>query len=358
MIHLLLTAAVLIVLLSLWKKENAARYLLAAMALLFLVGALRDGYGNDFEPYRKIFVNAHKGINSARVELGFFFLNRIFPSFHLLLATLTFVYTFVAYKLVRDNVVPKYYWCSVLLLVINPYLYLMSLSSLRQTLAMCIFVLALQLPIQKKWLRFVVFAAILLLTTQIHQTVWLLIPLYFYFHLKKTPFVEKVERIFFFALPIILIGFEGLFEQIIELVLHFFQNNWNYKYYINTSTPNSVRSTILNAIFYLYVLGNMHRLKGKPYQYARMYLCGLLFAILSYRYNMFGRFQMYFDLMGTVALPMMVYECRKQPRGKVDYWVNGLAYPLLLLAIFVLRYYSFFTNPMWEYFFTYDTFLT
>jgi hypothetical protein len=89
-----------------------------------------------------------------------------------------------------------------------------------------------------------------------------------------------------------------------------------------------------------------------------MYLCGLLFAILSYRYNMFGRFQMYFDLMGTVALPMMVYECRKQPRGKVDYWVNGLAYPLLLLAIFVLRYYSFFTNPMWEYFFTYDTFLT
>lgn len=103
---------------------------------------------------------------------------------------------------------------------------------------------------------------------------------------------------------------------------------------------------------------NLPNLNGKQYKISKLYLIGLLFALLSYKISMFGRFQMYFDIFGIVTLPSILSTLDlKSYRKKYLFMINKYIYPLLLLAIFFLRYYSFFTSELWSTFFEYHTFL-
>lgn len=357
MIHVCLFVS-LILSMATFKTSNGKRKssLLVGFCVLFVVAALRNEYGNDFNSYESIFRNAHLGLNSTNVELVFFELNKLFPSFHFLLATLSLIYLVVAYQLIVHNVPPKNQKLSMFIFVINPYLFLMSLSSIRQTLALCIFIIALNLRCKKKITNLSIYILLILVATFIHQTACLLIPVYFYFNLCKTKKIVHFERLVFVITPIVLIGFSGLLNNLISYVLSYFSNNLNYLYYITENEPNSLRATLLTLFFYVYILINLDKVDGKAYQYSRLYLCGLLFAILSYRYSMFTRFQMYFDLFGIVSLPAVFQAC-KQKTTRVERMINVYLFPALITVIFMLRYYSFFTNPMWEYFFEYSTFI-
>lgn len=357
LIHLLLITSLLLSGITVKTVNGKKKPLIIGFFFLFSIAALRNEYGNDFESYKKIFENAHIGINSANIEVGFFELNKLFPSYHLLLAVLSLVYLMVAYKLIVNNVNKKYQWLSVFILLINPYLFLMSLTSLRQILALCIFAAALNINSKNKNLRLIGYLLLIFMATQIHQTAWLLLPMYIYFNLKRTDIIEYAEKLFFIITPIILLTFNEVLDKLIAIVLGYFNQNLNYLVYINESAQNSLRSTLLTTVYYVYVLLNLKKAKKNIYQYSRMYLCGLLFAILSFRYSMFGRFQMYFDLFGIVVLPMLICECRRQSRGGLDRLINAYIFPALIIVIFLLRYYSFFNTPLWEYFFTYKTFL-
>lgn len=358
MIHLFLIVALILSGLTVVMPNNRKKPMFFSFVLLFVVAALRDEYGNDFEPYKIIFENAQLDINSANVEVGYFELNKLFPSYHLLLATLSLLYLFVAYKLIVENVDRKYHFFSVFILLFNPYLFLLSFSSLRQTLVLCIFIIALNIKSKRKSIEVLSYLLIILASALIHQTAILLLPMYFYFNLARTKRVERIERIVFIVLPIVLLAASSLLNNLINYVLGYFGNNLNYLSYIENNTPNSLRSTLLTAVFYVYVVFNLNKVEGKAYQYSRMYLCGLFFAILSYRYNMFGRFQMYFDIFGIVSLPMILNGCKTKMQGTgIAKLMNRYLFPAVIVAIFILRYYSFFTTPLWEYFFEYKTFL-
>lgn len=358
MIHLILITTILLSVVVIKNQNNKRYYLVLSFLLLFFTAALRNDYGNDFEPYQNIFNDAQIGLNSAAIEIGYFWLNKIFPSFHLLLAFLSFIYLAVVFGMILKNVDKGYYWLSVFILVINPYLFLMSLSSLRQTLALCIFIIGLSVKTKSKIKNFIIFFALIILAAQMHQTAWVLLPMYFYFNLKKTPKTELFERWVFIILPIVLIAFSPLLNKLIEIVLGLFSDNLNYLNYITTNQPNSLRSTLLTSIFYVYVLMNIGRTEGKVYQYSRLYLTGLLFSILAFRYSMFGRVQMYFDIFGVISLPMIIRACNKNVRSNADKIINVYIFPMLILVIFILRYYSFFTTPLWQYFFEYKTILS
>ena len=324
--------------------------------ILFVLAMLREGFGNDYYSYEKIFIDAHKDINSANIEIGFFELNKIFPNYHLLLASLAFVFLFATYRLIVTNVNVRYQWISMFIFIFNPYLFLMSLSSLRQILVISFFVIILSVEYKSKVSKIVLSFVCLLLCTQFHQTAWLLIPVCVYFYLDKTKNVVRLERLFFIITPIILIVFNDLFNSLIFYVIGLFSNNFNYLHHISISEPNTLRATLLTLIYYVYVLINLNKLEGSAYRYSRLYLIGLMFAILAFRYNMFTRFQMYFDLFSIVSLPSIFQLCREKSEG-VSKVINVYIFPGLILIIYLLRYYSFFSNVLWESFFEYNSIL-
>lgn len=355
MVHVLLLSSFLISLVKIRNSRGKSIELFLGFLVLFIFAALRYEYGNDFIPYQKIFIDSKNNINSANIEWLYFQINRLFPTFQLLIAFLSFFYLYVVYKLIIDNVERKYRWVSMFILIINPYLFLMSLSSLRQTLVLCIFILALKIDFKNKITSFILYTSLIAVGYFIHQTAILLIPFFFICNMKKRP---KLDVIIFVLVPLVTILSHNILMYLIEKVLLLFTNNLNYLEYINSNTPGSLRAMLLFLIFYVYVLINLHKLNGKEYVYTKLYLIGLMFALLSFRFGMFGRFQMYFDVFGVVALPIVFKNAKKSSKRSIDYTVNAVVFPIVICAIFVLRYYSFFTTELWSYFFEYKTFLS
>jgi hypothetical protein len=105
-------------------------------------------------------------------------------------------------------------------------------------------------------------------------------------------------------------------------------------------------------------------LEGKYLVYGKLYLFSLALAVIAIRLSPITRIQMYFDIFAIVALPNMFK--RNLEKGKVKIDKNNLGtaiieilkryvLPALIVIVYFLRYYSFFTNPMWERFTTYQT---
>ncbi len=354
MVHITLLIAFAISTLKIRGRKNTNPALFISFFVLFLFAALRYEYGNDYEPYRKIFEDAQIGINSATIEPLYFELNKIFPSFQLLIATLSLFYIFAVYKLINKYVDKQFTGMAVFIFVINPYLFLLSLSSIRQTLVVTLFILSLAINPEKKFSKFAIFFGFTVISCLIHQTAILLFPFYYLYHGKRN---EKRDYLFFGITPVVLLVFSGLLPKLIDMVLQLFSNNLDYLMYIESNIPNSLRSTLLFVIFYIYVLINLKKLDERTYPIAKLYLCGLLFAILTYRYSMFGRFQMYFDIFGVVTIPAIIKANLSARCTSTNRIIHVYAFPCAIFAIFVLRYYSFFTTELWSYFQEYHTIL-
>lgn len=325
--------------------------------ILFIFAALRYDYGNDFTPYRIIFENAHRGYNSAAVEPLYYEINKLFPSYQLLLAFLSFLYLLVVYKMIKRNVEENQAWLAMFIFVFNPYLFLLSLSTLRQTLVLCFFLIALSVKKESNIFKAIIYLAIIGVAVFIHQTAILLLPIYFVYNAPKSAKLDKIEMIMFATIPIVLLLMPQVLNQMIDQVLNLFSNNLNYLYYLKSNNQNSIRSTILTSVFYIYFWYNLRRVDGESYRLSKLYLIGLLFGILSYKYSMFGRFQMYFDIFGVVAIPNMLNRMKGLCVNILDRYINVYVFPILMIVIFILRYYSFFHTEAWMYFFEYHTFL-
>ena len=73
---------------------------------------------------------------------------------------------------------------------------------------------------------------------------------------------------------------------------------------------------------------------------------------------------MYFDIFSVAAIPAILRTDLTRGVIRVDranvaatLWniLNRFALPTLVFTVYVLRYYSFFTNPSWSAFFEYQS---
>ena len=120
-------------------------------------------------------------------------------------------------------------------------------------------------------------------------------------------------------------------------------------------TTNSLRATVLTGVYFVYVAINLVHLKGYKLLCGKLYLIGLLFGMLAFYFSMITRLQMYFDIFSVVAIPAIMEHYIRNASGKWRKLINLYLFPGLIFAIYLARYYTFFTNPMWESFNTYHT---
>lgn len=308
--------------------------------LLFLFMALRYDYGNDYMAY----LNIHTSMNAGLPAWGsndflFYTLNMAIPNFYVFIAFISLIYLIVIWYLIKNNLEVNQYWFAVLLLLINPYLFLVHLSALRQTLAICFFVFAINFAVKRKLILYVLFV---LLATGMHSSAIILLPLYFL--LTEKPFNKKYLFMTMGGLGVLL--FTPLFDMIAIKLLEYFPR---YRHYYTEGLQNSLRSTIISSFYLFLIAFNLGKLKGKEIIYGKLSLIATFLSVLAIKVSMITRVGMYFDLFLIITIPHIFIRIEKKIYRQILF--------IVLIGIYLLRYYSFFTTPLWESFRKYQTIL-
>lgn len=344
MVHLVLAISAFLVLLIRNKKVLSFSFV-----ILFVFAALRYDFGNDYDSYLNCFNYIKNGqYNPFDEEVLYAWLNKISPSFSFLIVLTSAVFLYAVYVLIKNNVSEEYFGIAFLIFVINPYIFLMNLSALRQCLATAVFIFAVQFAKKKK---IILYIALIIVASLFHKSAIVLLPFYFWANEKKVKSWQIVAIVS--VLLVLLLSPESL-NQLIEIVLEFFQDA-NYDYYYSNELQNSLRATLLSSVYLIYVLINITKLEGKTLMYSKLYMVAMIFAVLAYKLSMMTRLQMYFDIFSLVSLPGIIEYNYKKNQDLLSKVINVYAFPALILVIYLLRYYSFFINPLWESFTTYQT---
>lgn len=354
MVHVWLALAVIFAVAG-RKNKYLQRF---AFVVLFLFAALRFMYGNDYYNYYRWFNHIHAGGESGfKTEILYNLMNQILPSFPMLVALSSALFIWVIYRLITKNLPTNYAWLGVCIFVISPTLFLMNLSALRQSIATCFFIIAVNYAYKKKYFWYLV---LIIIGALFHKSAILLLP--FCLFINDKPVKPWVCWAILAATAVLLLSSDLLLNIVVWVATQF--NDKNYIYMAEQDIQNSVRATLLTSVYFFYVLFNLPKLKGKSLVYAKIYLISPLLGVLAREIAILTRIQMYFDMFAVVALPLIYMEVKS--RGPVivnrrnvlvTFWdcLNKYAMPTLIVAIYLLRYYSFFTNPDWAAFFTYRT---
>lgn len=310
-------------------------------AILFIFMALRYDYGNDYMSY----LNIHTSINAGLYAWGaddtlFRILNIAIPNFFVMIALISLFYLIVVWYLIKNNLKVNQYWFAVLLLLINPYLFLIHLSALRQTLAICLFIFAVNYAVKRKLIPYVI---CILLAVGMHSSAIILMPLYFL--LTEKPYSKKYLFVTISVLGLLL--FTPLFDIIANKAFDYLPNH--YRFYYNQGLQNSIRATLISSFYLFLIAFNLGKLKGKEIIYGKLSLIATILSVLAIKVSMITRVGMYFDLFLIITIPQIFSRIEKKVYRQILFMV--------LIGIYLLRYYSFFTNPLWESFRWYQTIL-
>lgn len=337
-----------LVLTAVFARRHRCFFYMAA-AGLFLFAALRYGFGNDYFSYLRCYLEIRKmGENPFAGEVLFTALNRIMPDFYWLIALSSLAFVAAVCLLIRSAVPEEWMGLSVALLLINPYLFLMNLSAIRQSLALVCFLCAVPFARQRKP---VPYCLLILTACGFHNSSVILLPVYFIANGKP---VSRPATVMIAIGTVALLVVGHYLHKTLSSSLALLQMT-RYQHVLSEGMHNSLRATLLSAVTFVYLLWNMPRLRGKTLVYAKLWLTGSALSVLAFRMSMLTRLEMYFDIFSIVALPRMLARPRKD--GAVPEMINSYLFPAAILLILLLRYYSFFTNPMWQSFFTYRTIL-
>lgn len=319
---------------------------------LFVFAAIRCDFGNDYNSYLNWF-NYIKttGQSPYDKEILFTYLNKICPNFSLLIMLTSGFFLIAVYHLINNNVSDDFKGLSFFIFVVNPYLFLINLSAIRQSIAIALFIFALKFATERKIIPYLI---LIVCAIFFHKSAILLLPFFLFANEKP---VKNWHIIIICCLILFLLTSQKTLNDAIVWILDYFDDT-NYNSYIfgENSVTNSVRATILSSIYLIYVLINIKNLSGKTLIYTKMYLFALIFAILAYRIPIATRLQMYFDIFSVVSLPGIIEtNLKSNSNNRVQTAINVYAFPFILLLIYLLRYYSFFVNPLWERFTNYKT---
>lgn len=162
---------------ALGSSKKRLLWLRFSFTLIFLFLALRYNYGNDYQAYLLLFNSLNKPDIVLPYEYGWQVLNIIFKpfGFFAMVIFLSFINCIIYYRFIVKYVPASYYWLAVFIYVFWPPMMLVQLSSMRQTLALLLFIYSLKYLYSKKLIWYLLCIAV---ASQFHKSVIILLPLY------------------------------------------------------------------------------------------------------------------------------------------------------------------------------------
>lgn len=315
------------------------QFFVFSFILLFLYLALRKDFGNDYNGYRSMYESIQAGLNvHGSDDILFAILNRFSPSFYILIAITSLIYIVAMYLLIKKNLPSRLYWLGLLILLLNPYLFLIHQSSIRQTLAICFVVFAMHFAAKRQLIPYIL---MILVAAGFHKSAIIILPLYLFLN------ESKINRKW---LVLLVAGTAVLaYTPVLDIVLGFtFQFFPQYATYVNLGQPSGLRTALISGVLFLIVIININKLEGRAMVYGKIALLAGAISMIAVRIVMLARIGMYFEIFLIVALPQIL--------DTMNLKVNRQIVFCIIIAIYAMRYVSFFLSPEWSpYYGNYQT---
>jgi hypothetical protein len=243
------TIAILTVLINLYPVKNQKDYsvrLIISLLPLFLYGAFRINYGLDYEGYEDFF-NVAKvfGIESnERMELGYYYLNKILPSFRSLLIVQTLLICTAYFYLFKWYIPEKWAWLGfVLLFLAGPITIFFMLSGIRNGIAISLFIISTYFIFKRK---FIPFAVLIFIAYWFHNSVLLYAPIAYFAANDKA--ITKKSIVIWLSVMVVLTA--ASFTVILDYVEIFINTYFErYTSYIKFAHEQGKGAGVLVSIF-------------------------------------------------------------------------------------------------------------
>lgn len=246
--------------------------ILSLIFLLSIISSIRYNVGGDYRTYKLMFENIQNGIN-VKTERAYFLLNKIIPTYPLLLFVVTFFSLYIIY-LALKNLFPKY---ENFLFSIYVYLYYLqwNLGTIRQGISIAIFILAIPFLQRKQYFKY---CFIILIASLFHKTSIILFPLFL------LPFFSWKFLITMFSLLILFKN--AIVTTIFNIIIHL---NMSYVSYVSGNIKNSLVSQKIGVVF----IGRMI-----------MYFI-FLFLLKKFKYKFANEEKIFLKLLNKIFLCML-----------------------------------------------------
>ncbi|WP_455637905.1 EpsG family protein [Parabacteroides sp.] len=300
---------------------------------LFIFGAIRVDFGNDYITYKATFeeINAAANFvvdNNMHEEVGYQLLNFILPSYRSILLLTSLLMCFSYGVFIYHNVPQKYVWLFLILLCLNPEKNVYgTLVGIRNGLVISGFLLSTAILQKRKIIQFV---AISLLMMTIHTSAVLFLPIAYVCGINRE-FTRKEMLVWVGGIVFCLsLGISSLVNMAIPFIADNFER---YEVYLQSEKQRGILIVVTNlffvVIFIVYMMKNSRILLPKQRSIMRiglLYLCCAFLGILSLRTSNF------YNLFFIASLVIII------SNGSFNEFIKFI---LIVLAILVSCYSTF-----------------
>jgi hypothetical protein len=316
----------------------------AAFALIFLFLALRYQFGNDYATYLDLF-NAQSDL-VLTIEPAWTVLSWLFRplGFFAMVAALALFNSLVYYHFIKEYVPERLYWLAVFIYVFNPDFMLIQASMMRQTVAILLFVLAIDFLYKKQAVRYFLCIG---LATLFHFSALILAPMYLLALFDWR--VDKLKAVLFVSIYISLFAFGGsLLPYVSQIVGAYFEK---YAIYQDAGVVRSGLGFFYLTAMFLLTLSLDKDQNKRAATVFHIAIISFLLLPMTLLIDLTARLVMYFAI-ATIAVYPLIFRDLKNAIART-------IYVSLLLAFISFKFATFFSSDIWkEYFGTYHTVLS
>ena len=300
---------------------------------LFIFGALRVDFGNDYSSYEMFFDEVHISNifvynENLRAEIGFQYLCFIMPSYRSILVLNAFVLCLSLSIFIYRNVPKQYLWLAILLIFLNPEKNIYgNLVGIRNGFVVTGFILGLTLIQYRKLILFAILTALL---STIHTSAILFMPLAYFVgrNIKMT----KRELFIWLSIFVILLSFSvsGLVDLASPIVSKYFDR---YEYYIEDMKGHrgfllTGISLILAALIFSLFKSQANILTKEQNSLVRL---GLLYVASAFLGSLSMRAYYFYDIFFIGTVVVLFSNCKRNMKG------STLAIIAVLMSYYSLR---------------------
>lgn len=326
--------------------RHAKRGMLIGFILMTVFLSLRYNYGNDYQSYVTIFQNANssnwRDLTSMTqyVELVWLALCKLFNplGFQWLIAFHTAFVFFSVYYIIKKYVPRGWWWLAVFFFLFNSNILVTYISMLRQAMAICCFLLAVDAAFDKKIIFTVLFSTIAI---TVHTSGLVILP--FVLFALITSYISSSKKMIIYlsvlsAFSLVLMIFDS---SIAERLLSSTMSNFSifedkYEGFTTGAKMGTGLGLFGNMIAFIPCVLYIKKFTNIELFFILLFFINIVLFPMEYVISMFARIRFYYIAFGIIALPLLMNRTKDRTLRNV----------IMVIVIFIniWNYYLFFTS--------------
>ena len=335
------------------RKTKGNRGVILSFIIIAIFASLRYGYGSDYFEYLNNFEKLQylkfgDDLSYLRLERGWNYLGMICRpiGFFGMIILLAIVEYFILCRFIIKYVTAPYHWMAVLCFTLNTNLMLVGLSMMRQFLAMCIILIAVDFIVQNKWIKAlitVVFASLF------HTSAIICLPICFFGFIDFNKWKQSSAIIFGLVIVVLYFSVAYLFADLANNLMSVDEFSAYGTNYVESGEKTSLLSLPrIYELFLLFcVLFNFKKYNREEAIIAIVFAVGYIFNGFIAFAQMAGRLALYFTTFGIVCVPLVAKYAKDKTLANI--------FVAIYIVFLTYRLLVFFNEPIWHSFLHYHT---